>query len=241
VSVHRAASEGFSRDPAEYDRGRPDYPQAAVDWLAERLDLGAGRTVVDLAAGTGKLTKLLVPTGARVIAIEPVAEMRALIGPGAEVLAGTAESIPLDDASADAVTVAQAFHWFDPEPAVAEIRRVLRPGGALAIVWNSRRDDAPLNVAIREVIEPYRADAPTHRNRPWQRALGPPDEEAEFDNPQHVQAGALGARIASISFVSRLPEDKRAAVVAAVDELAGGEAVTIPQRTDIQLFRLRPC
>jgi SAM-dependent methyltransferase len=239
--LHEAASSGFARGAEEYERGRPEYPAAAADWLAERLDLREGRTVVDLAAGTGKLTRLLTRTGARVIAVEPVAEMRALIGPPAELLDGTAEAMPLADASADAVTVAQAFHWFDPQPAVAEIRRVLRPGGALAIVWNSRTDDDPLNIAIRELIEPYRGDAPTHRNRPWRDALGAPDEEREFDNPQHVEAGALGERVASISFISRLPDAKRAEVTAKVRALAGGKPVTIPQRTQVQLFRLGAC
>jgi SAM-dependent methyltransferase len=149
--------------------------------------------------------------------------------------------MPLGDASADAVTVAQAFHWFDPQPAVAEIRRVVRPGGALAIVWNSRTDDDPLNIAIRELIEPYRGDAPTHRNRPWKDALGTPDEEREFDNPQHVEVGALGERVASISFISRLPDAQRAEVTAKVRDLAGGRPVTIPQRTQVQLFRLGAC
>ena len=95
--------------------------------LAERLRLGPGRTVVDLAAGTGKLTRELVRTGAEVIAVEPLAEMRAELPPEATALEGTAEAIPLGDGSADAVTVAQAFHWFDAEPALAEIHRVLRP------------------------------------------------------------------------------------------------------------------
>ena len=103
------ATRGFELAADVYERGRPDYPAAAIAWLVERLDLRPGRTLVDLAAGTGKLTRLLVPSGADVIAVEPLAAMRALIE-NARVLEGTAEAMPLPDASADAVTVAQAFH-----------------------------------------------------------------------------------------------------------------------------------
>jgi SAM-dependent methyltransferase len=234
--LHEVAATGYARGAEDYERGRSGYPQEAVDWL----DLRAGRTVVDLAAGTGKFTRLLVPTGARVIAVEPVAEMRALIRGPVEVLDGTAEAMPLQDSSVDVVTVAQAFHWFDPEPALAEIRRVLRPGGTLALVWNRRIDEDPLNKAIREITEPYRGDAPDRRDAPW-RALLEPSEEREFDNPHLVEAGMLGERVASISFISALPDEERQRVVAAAEELARGRAVTIPQRTLVQLFRLGTC
>jgi ubiquinone/menaquinone biosynthesis C-methylase UbiE len=132
--VHEAAARGFARSADAYDRARPDYPAPAIAWLRERLDLHPGRTVVDLAAGTGKLTRPLAATGATVVAIEPVAEMRARIGPAAErALDGTAEAMPLPDGSADAVTVGQAFHWFDGPAALAEIHRVLRPAARLVI------------------------------------------------------------------------------------------------------------
>src|SRR4029450_13324531 len=126
---------GCAGSAEAYAGGRPGYPAAAVAWLARRLALGPGRTVVDLGAGTGQLSRLLGETGARVVAVEPVEEMRTLLT-GVEVLAGTAESIPLPDASADAVTAAQAFHWFDGPTALAEIAGVLAPGGAPAPVWN---------------------------------------------------------------------------------------------------------
>jgi SAM-dependent methyltransferase len=133
----RARSFGAAADI--YERARPGYPEAAVHWL---LPEGA-RTVIDLGAGTGKLTRSLAAKGLEVVAVEPLAEMRANLAsalPDVRVLDGTAEAIPLPDASVDAITVAQAWHWVDPERATAEAVRVLRPGGTLGLIWN-RRDE----------------------------------------------------------------------------------------------------
>jgi SAM-dependent methyltransferase len=240
--LHQAAATGFARGAAEYERGRPGYPDAAIDWLSERLELREGKTVVDLAAGTGKLTRLLARTGARVIAVEPVAEMRALIEPPAEVLDGTAELMPLADSCADAITVAQAFHWFDHRPALAEMRRVLVLGGALAVVWNRFDDDDELNLAIRALIEPYRGDAPHARDGVWEKALEDSvafelAEERKLDNPQHFEAGALGERVSSISFISSLPHAERERVTDEVRDLAGGRPVTLGQATHVRIFR----
>ncbi|HEX8802631.1 MAG TPA: class I SAM-dependent methyltransferase, partial [Acidimicrobiales bacterium] len=138
------AALGFDANAGDYERGRPSYPAEAVALVVGRGGIGPGRRVLDLAAGTGKMTRLLLPTGADVVAVEPVAGMRAALerlaaaSPGLEVLDGTAENLPLPDGSVDAVTVAQAFHWFDPPVALAEMRRVLRPGGHLFLVWNVR-------------------------------------------------------------------------------------------------------
>lgn len=129
--LHRAAAVGFARAGADYERGRPGYPTAAVDRLAVELRLGPGRVAVDLAAGTGKLTRALVRTGAELVAVEPVAGMRRKLTaslPSVRALEGTAEAIPLTEGSVDAVLVGQAFHWFDTPVAAREIHRVLRPG-----------------------------------------------------------------------------------------------------------------
>ena len=142
--IHEAAAVGFARGADAYERGRPEYPADALEPLRLSPDL----TVLDLAAGTGKLTRPLAASGARVIAVEPVAEMRAALPSSVETLDGTAESIPLGDGSVDLVTVGQAFHWFDGDAALAEIHRVLRPGGRLALVWNRRVEDAPVNAEI---------------------------------------------------------------------------------------------
>jgi SAM-dependent methyltransferase len=236
--VHPAAFEGFARSAAEYERGRPGYPPAAVEFLASRLGLGSGRTAVDLAAGTGKLTRPLLGTGAEVIAIEPVPEMRAALPAAARALDGTAEAIPLPAAVADAVTVAQAFHWFDSDTALAEIHRVLRPGGALALVWNRWRLDDPLNRAVEEVIAGYRGNTPTHRTNAWRAVfertdLFGPLEKRVFPNEQSLDADGLADRVASISFIASLDEGERADVLRAVRALAGGGRVLVPHDTEV--------
>lgn len=129
-----------------YERGRTGYPADAVAWLVNALGIEQFSTVVDLAAGTGKLTRLLVPAAVRVVAVEPVIAMRtelARVVERARVVAGTAEAIPLSGASVDAVTVAQAFHWFNAEVALPEMHRVLRPGGRLGLVWNRADTSVP--------------------------------------------------------------------------------------------------
>ena len=141
VLKRRATSFGQVAD--EYARGRPGYPAEAIDWV---LESAPGGRVVDLGAGTGKLTRALVAPGRTVTAIEPLDEMRERLAddlPEVMTLAGSAESMPVPDASADAVFVAQAFHWFDPVPALNEIARVLTAGGMLGLIWNTRDDSEP--------------------------------------------------------------------------------------------------
>ena len=212
-----APARGFDLAADTYERARPEYPPEAVAWLAERLDLRPGRTVVDVAAGTGKLTRALVGTGARVVAVEPLAQMRRVLQeavPEADALEGTAEALPLPDASADAVTVAAAFHWFDIPRALEEFARVLRPGGALGLVWNVRDLRVQIHQELDVLLEPHslavsRArdfDATEHFP---QDAFGPL-ERAEFTHEQRFDADGLVERIASISFVAILPDDERA-------------------------------
>lgn len=130
-------SLSFGSAAAAYERGRPSYPPEAIDWL---LPTDA-RQVLDLGAGTGKLTTRLVERGLDVVAVDPIPEMLEMLRaslPHTVALLGTAEEIPLADNSVDAVLVAQAWHWFDPARAIPEVARVLRPGGRLGLVWNTR-------------------------------------------------------------------------------------------------------
>jgi SAM-dependent methyltransferase len=240
--IHRAASTGFARSADAYQRGRPGYPAAALAFLAERLELRPGRTVLDLAAGTGALTRPLLETGADVVAVEPVPEMRAALPAAARSLDGTAEAIPLDASSVDAVTVAPAFHWFDGDAALAEIHRVLRPDGLLAVVWNRRIEDDPVNRSLFGLVDPYRADTPTHRGDAWRAAfdrtaLFGPLEQHVFANEQHLDADGLEARVTSISFIAALPGAERARVAEAARAMAAGGPVTLPYRTELYLAR----
>ncbi len=137
----RERSLSFGSQAAAYERGRPSYPPEAVDWLLAPTDTWVARDVLDLGAGTGKLTTRLVERGLKVVAVDPIAEMLEMLRtalPDTPALLGSAEQIPLPDNAVDAVLVAQAWHWFDQERAVAEIARVLRPGGRLGVLWNTR-------------------------------------------------------------------------------------------------------
>jgi SAM-dependent methyltransferase len=167
--IHRAAAEGFARSADAYERGRPGYPAEAIDVLVSRLPANA--RVLDLAAGTGALARPLHDAGFNVTAVEPVAEMRAALPESIRALEGTAEAIPLGDGEVDAVVVGQAFHWFDGGAALAEIHRVLRPEGMLALFWNVRLREHPLHAAIDELIDPYRGETPSHRWGAWRETF----------------------------------------------------------------------
>ena len=244
MSELHPATRGFGLAAEMYERGRPDYPAAAIDLLVERLDLRSGRTVIDLAAGTGKLTRLLVPTGAEVVAVEPIEGMRTELERRVHrvrVLAGAAEAIPLADEAADAVTVAQAFHWFRADEALAEIRRVLRPEGGLALIWNTRDERSPVQAAISAILEPLGRDTPRWQHKGnWGEivdasGLFTPCETARFDHAQALDEEGLVERVCSISFVAAAPADVRADVEAQVRALAreAGEPVGLPYVTEL--------
>jgi ubiquinone/menaquinone biosynthesis C-methylase UbiE len=214
-----------------------------VEALAGDLGLREGRTVVDLAAGTGKLSRPLAALGVRVVAVEPVAEMRALIEPPIEARDGTAEEIPVADGVADAVTVAQAFHWFDGDRALAEIHRVLAPDGALALIWNRRREDDEVTAAVEEIIDPYRGDTPHHRSGRWRDAFDRTKlfgrlEERRFDNLQELDGEGLALRFGSVSFVAALPDAERETVLERLRTLAADGPARIRYTTE--LFTCRP-
>jgi SAM-dependent methyltransferase len=246
VAIHPSA-HGFHTAADDYDRGRPDYPDEAGRWLADRLDLRSGRTVLDIAAGTGKLTRVLAATGATVVAVEPVAEMRSRLTaalPGVAALEATAEDLPLRNGSVDAATVGQAFHWFDGDKALAEIHRVVRPGGRLAVVYNRRTLDDPIHAGIEAIISPLRGTTPAHRTGRWRNAfdrtaLWAPVEELEFTHLQELDRDGLVARVASTSFIAGLPHDDRARVL---DQVAGlisedAERIELPYVCELFLWQ----
>jgi ubiquinone/menaquinone biosynthesis C-methylase UbiE len=240
--AQRASS--FAQVADEYDRGRPSYPPEAIAWLlgSDPLD------VLDLAAGTGKLTSALLAAGHRVLAVEPLEEMRAILTstlPAAQALTGTAEALPLADASVDAVTVGSAFHWFDERPARAEIARVLRPPGVLGLLGNAF-DTAPAWVArVREILGPPAIQRPGH----WPSIEALLEdyaevEDREFPHQQRVDPAGVRDLASSRSSLAIMPQAEREQVLASLDrlwkqepELIGRKEVLLPWRTRVRRCR----
>jgi SAM-dependent methyltransferase len=230
VSVDPLAAEGFTESAAAYERGRPGYPAAALDWLVGEFGLGVESRVLDLGAGTGKLTRGLVGRVGSVVAVEPLDAMREWLSrvvASAEAVSGFAEALPLEAASVDAVFSGEAFHWFSLEPALAEIRRVLRPGGAggLAVLWNVPKWDVPWAHEFGEALERHRdtREHPWMNRKPWTFGEGMDDREdwtpvrtEHFVNEQRFTAAEILDNVASISFIGALPPDARAAALADV-------------------------
>jgi len=207
-----------------YQQARPSYPSPAVRWL---LDAAPGREVLDLAAGTGKLTRVIADHGCAVTAVEPLGEMRAQLEhayPAVTALAGSAEQIPLDDDSVDAVLVGQAFHWFDPDRALAEIRRVLRPWGVLGLLWNIRDDSigwvaelsSSLAVGHDVLSQVDGADWAPVESHPGFAQL----ERRDFPNPTPFDAARLVTWAASTSHFATMPPDRREATLRQVHDFA---------------------
>jgi len=246
AEVHVAAQQGFTKEAQAYARGRPGYPPALSGWLTGPLVLAAGRTVADVGAGTGKFTKLLLPTGANVVAVEPVDAMRAQIEaglPAVRALAGTAQSIPLPDAALDAVVCAQAFHWFASRETLDEFHRVLGPGGKLGLVWNVRDESVDWVAALTAIVTPYEGDAPRYYKGEWRRPFPHPGfselVESRFEY-QHVgpPQQVILDRFMSVSFIAALaPPDSAAvrerieALIATHPALRGRETVSFPYHT----------
>ncbi len=254
------AERGFGARADEYERARPDWPPELVDEVVRELGVTPESTVVDLAAGTGKLTRRLVSYARRVIAVEPSAAMREQLGaivPAAEALDGTAEAMQLPDESADAVFVAEAFHWFATEAAVSEIARVLRPGGGLAILWNKPawQNEVPALGEIGKLVAARRAAGETQQERlhsgRWREAFeGRTGElfesfrELEVEREQVTDIDGLLLLMSTWSFIAALDEGAREPLLGEARgvlarELPDPGRVAIPYRTEAHWTRRR--
>ncbi|GAS99132.1 methyltransferase [Mycolicibacterium canariasense] len=211
----RPRSLSFGEEAAAYERGRPSYPPEAIDWL---LPAGA-HTVLDLGAGTGKLTIRLAERGLDVIAVDPIPEMLEVLTaslPDTPALLGTAEEIPLADDSVDSVLVAQAWHWFDADRAVAEIARVLRPGGRLGLVWNTRDERMGWVKDLGRIIG--------HEDHALEQKVILPEpfvavERAHFEWTSYLTPQALIDLVASRSYCITSPAEVRTRTLDEVREL----------------------
>ena len=246
--VHEAAERGFGAAAEAYERSRPDYPGRAIERLVQELELGRSSRAVDLGAGTGKLTRLLLPAGATMVAVEPVEAMRrafASILPEVPVVAAVAEALPFADESFDAVVCAQAFHWFDGDRALAAIHRVLKPHGRLGLLWNVRDESVPWVRALTEIITPYERTAPREKTHAWRRAFSATDRfgrlnQLRFSHAQRLDRAGLVERFASVSFIAALPGSARDDVLGQIrslaehhPDLAGRRELELPYVTEL--------
>jgi SAM-dependent methyltransferase len=248
VAIHHAAELGYQRAAADYERVRPSYPTRALAVLADALDLKPGKRVAEVGAGTGKFTRLLALTGARVIALEPVAAMRATLAellPQVEVVDGLAEATGLADDSVDAVVAAQAWHWFDPAATLAEVERITQRRGRLGLVWNTLDETVPWVAEYSKIYRQWRTDAvPGHRDGLWRRFFDEvpgwtPLAAEHIPNPYVTdREGVLGQALTS-SVISTLDVDSRSQVRRELEAVLDrhkescGDRIEIPYVTDL--------
>lgn len=250
ISAH-ARSWASEAAGAAYELGRPDYPAELNALLEKQAGVGPTATVADVAAGTGKLTRVLAERPCILVAVEPMAGMRAQLRravPSALHVAGTAEALPFRSGSVDVVTVAQAFHWFHIERASRELRRVLAPGGSLALINNTQISSEPLGGQLWRVLQRFEKLVPRpDSTRGWRARL---EEAGDFERWCHFELrheqvlatpAELEARFTSVSFVLLLKEADRAKLAAAVREVASDQyPIHFPLRTVIDVGRRVP-
>lgn len=212
---HQQRSLSFGEEAAAYERGRPSYPPEAIDWLLPP----DARTVLDLGAGTGKLTVRLVERGLDVVAVDPLAEMLEVLShslPDIPALLGTAEEIPLPDNSVDCVLVAQAWHWFDMQRATREIARVLRPGGHIGLVWNTRDERMGWVKNLGDIIG-HESDPLSHEVTLAEPFTGVERHQVEWTS--YLTPQALIDLVASRSYCITSPDEVRTRTLEQVRQL----------------------
>jgi SAM-dependent methyltransferase len=226
-----APPDAFGRAAREYELGRPEWPAELLDRLVADLGLGLDADVLDLGAGTGKLTRALVARFGRVVAVEPDDAMRAVLEevvPGAESRAGSAEAIPLGDDDVDAVFSAEAFHWFASDETLAEIVRVLRPRGGLAVFWNIPLEHADVGEDADAVIDEAHnrggtPGLPRVLSGRWRRPIADAGfeelREAELERELVTDREGWIANLLSVSSIAVQPDEDRAAFAARLREL----------------------
>lgn len=250
--IHPTAAEGFSRGVDTYSRGRPAFPPQALAWMLTDLELRAGTMALEIGAGTGKFTRLLTTSGATVIAVEPVAAMLERLVtelPAITALRGQAQNLPFASGIFDAVLCAQSFHWFASPAALAEIHRVLRPGGVLGLIWNIRDQSFDWVAKLTAIMAPFEGDAPRYDNGEWRRAFparefGPLLEKSFAYSHVGAPERVIVDRVASVSFISALDAptrervlDQVRALIAATPTLAGADTVEFPYLTRVYWCR----
>lgn len=247
--LHLPKFPGFGLVSENYDRGRPGYPPEIEKWLTSEMQIRKGTPVLDLGAGTGKFTRLLVDLGAKVYAVEPeptMAERLVRNVPGITHYQGVAEAIPLDPQSVKAVVCAQSFHLFASDTTMEQIHRVLQPGGHLGLFWNVRDTTVDWVKALAEIVNRHAGDHPRYYDFKWREPLDKrlakgyaPFKEETW---KHVHTGTpedvIIRRVQSISFIAAAPEARKSEIMGEVRELiathpdlARKEIVSVPYET----------
>jgi len=252
--VHQMAGN-FNKQVQAYEQARPGYPPALLKDVCDKLHLKAGMKVLDLAAGPGKLTRVLADFKFDMTAVEPAAGMRAgfnAVLPHIPVLEGTSTKIPIPDAALDAVFIGQAFHWFATKESLLEIRRVLKKGGALVLIWNTEDGGSEGVKHLVPLYTKYEFGVPQYRHGTWRNVFNDhadslpftPLQELHMNNPVPVTRDLIWARILSISYISAMSAEQQAVVKKeildyiekAVPEFIANKAadasVIYPYRTD---------
>jgi ubiquinone/menaquinone biosynthesis C-methylase UbiE len=246
--INPTAAKGFANAADSYERGRPEYPAEALEYLIRSLGIGPRSKIMDLGAGTGKFTRLLVSTRAALTAVEPVEEMRkkfASVLPEFVILSGTAESIPAPNLSFDAVVAAQAFHWFASGAALREIHRILKPNGKLGLIWNLRDESLDWVSELTRIVDVHEADVPRYKTGAWKKVFDQtpiftPLEKRSFKYNQPGNIETVLDLVQSRSYIAALPDQTRETVLKKVVELLkkhpqtkGKDEIMIPYSTDV--------
>lgn len=256
--TNELAAIGFAAAGSSYEQGRPDYPPEVVAALVDHLGLTEHSRLLDVAAGTGKLTRCFVGR-AQLLAAEPAAEMRAefsRIQPGIPIVDAVAEALPFPDSDLDAITVGTAFHWFDGPAALREFHRVLKPGGGLGLVWLQRDETVPWVAELVQLVDTYRPpEARRYAETPWQGAFETSEGQALFAPLEYeafpfeflVDRATAVRRTASTSFVAAMPQAGRDEVLARVTALLdmhpstrGLERIGLPHTAEVYWTRRLP-
>ncbi|MFZ0830215.1 MAG: class I SAM-dependent methyltransferase [Thermoplasmata archaeon] len=255
MPLEPSARVGFQRAAGRYERGRPEAPPEAIDALVQTLGISPRSTVLELGAGTGKLSRFLVPRAGRYMALEPVPAMRdhfRRILPTVPLLNGIAEMLPLHDATIDAVVAAQAFHWFDIPRAMNEMHRVLRPGGTVGLLWNVRDESVDWIHQETHIMDRYDDRGPRYHRGIWREAWNltsgfEPLEKQSIPFVQQLDRDSALDRFTSISFIASLEGARYIEAEGALKGLldthpqtAGRPEIELPYQCEIYTSRSIP-